>query len=264
MAIARNYHPVPGDTRQVWLDAVERVRVAREALDASGEPAPGSGWSIDGDLVEGYAVHAVPRDHLLAALEHLSTWGHALEPTPSRPSIGAMRPQFTLLRAALEAGAAAHWVLDPPESAQRRSHCAELVSWDLREARSALGDLDPSEKANLDRLLAALDETGPITPRKHRHLVRRSALAIDRTPDDVELLWQVASAGAHGFAWFSGVAYEIAVTAADDGQTQTAYAPRTEPLTAVLRAAVELTVSGVDRYLDLLRTDGEIGLSPPA
>jgi hypothetical protein len=111
-----------------------------------------------------------------------------------------MRPQFTLLRAALEAGAAAHWVLDPQDSEERRGHCAELVSWDLREARCALENLDASERAKIDSLLDALAVSGGTTRRKHRHLVRQSALAIDRSRDDLELLWQVASAGAHGFA----------------------------------------------------------------
>lgn len=179
-----------------------------------GDPAPESNFAQVAELYPYDKVSDRSKAYLDAAFEHLILWADYIAPFkfhPEQVTHFALRPSYTLARAALESAAQAVWILatrDPLECI-RRHLC--LMRWDLEE--HAKSKADPDEKQKIRDLDAALvarvagvfreDQVRP--PGGGYLQVMQAAcneekdLALEAA--DVERIWRAASGAAHGKYW---------------------------------------------------------------
>lgn len=237
-------------------------------LSHAGDPAPGSNFAHVMDLYPFEKVSDRSQAYLSAAFEHLILWADYVAPFkfhPEQVTNFALRPTYTLARAALESAAQAVWILatrDPLECI-RRHLC--LMRWDLAEHAKSKADPDEKQKIRdhdigLVARVANVFREDQINPPGGGYLqVMQAAcneekdLALDAV--DVERIWRAASGAAHGKYWPTIDLQSVTPEEYEDGQFRAVTLPDPVGMAEAMRTAFKMAQFGVLRHADYLGAD---------
>lgn len=234
------------------------------ALAATGDPVAGSPLAADDATFPSEYLSDATRGFLDAALDHLSMWSNAVAPmvfvngsTVANPP----RPYFALARAAIESASQAAWVLEPEASTERVRRHLRLLIGNLEEMRKTAAKTpgaDPQEVDNrIEHIRRRAGDTVQRAP-SYLDMVRAVARIGGLTPDDAEILWRTASAGAHGKAWFIEATHQVTVGSEyAPGRFRTVRQPEPGTVSATVRFASALALRTVLRYISLAGHDYE-------
>jgi hypothetical protein len=209
-AISRT--PVPAEHSEEFNRLSQGIRLTWHLFAAVGAPAPGSNFDQVHQLYPFERVSDWAASYIQAAYEHLIMWADFAAPFKFHPDQVvnfALRPSYTLARAALESSAQAVWLLDTLDPLDCIRRHIRLVRWDLQEHRKS--KLDRAEKSAVKAREAALvtrvsevfkeDDIRP--PNGYLDVLKWACAPKDLDLDaaTVEALWRAASGAAHGKHW---------------------------------------------------------------
>lgn len=256
--------PVPQEHSRVFTEVAQGSRIIWHVLTHIGDPAAGSNFARVVDL---YPYERVPdrtKAYLDAAFEHLLLWADYVAPFkfhPDQVTNFALRPTYTLARAALESAAQAVWVLatrDPMECV-RRHLC--LMRWDLAEHAKSKSDLVEKQRIRetdaqlVARVANVFTEVQIQAPGGGYLQVMQAACTeegdLHLEAVDVERIWRTMSGAAHGKYWptldlqsiFPGEEYE-------QGQFRTLTLPDPASMVEAMQTALKMAQIGVLRHAD--------------
>jgi hypothetical protein len=152
---------------------------------------------------------------LFAALDNLAMWCNAVSPkvyVEGVRSESASRPHFTLARAGIECAAQVGWLLEPDESTTRVDRHLRLVLADMSEEQKAARHDAALAAAIAGRIGELKADVGEVKAAPaYLDMVRATASHGRVSDDHAEVLWRIASAAAHGKAWFVGATHATVV-----------------------------------------------------
>lgn len=251
-----------GSTRIAQIAVTSRL--AARILDRVGDPSGGSPIECDDAHYPWERESSWLRSYLRAACDHLDLFASTFVPldyVPGSRVTVSPRPMFALARSAMESAAQAYWVLIPDHARERASRHLRLVQQDLDESRRALKSSGREEGAAIaaersasiaKRLedvphewLAAINSKSP----PYLAMLKDAASATGEDPAEAEYLWRLASAAAHGKAWYYVEANIVEIgPECEPGQYRTRARPDESKFVAALSLAANLTMAGTLRY----------------
>lgn len=260
--------PVPEEHSRAFTEIAHGSRMTSRMLTQVGDPTPGSSFATVNELYPFEKVSDRTRAYLSAAFEHLILWADYVAPLkfhPDQVTNFALRPHYTLARAALESAAQAAWVLattDPIECVRRH---LRLIRWDIDEHAKSKADLDEKRRIRegdaklLERVATRIPEAEIRPPNGYLHVLREAVVADDSitlTQDEVERIWRAASGAAHGKYWpnidlqsvVPGEEYE-------PGHFRALMFPDPAGIVEVMRAALHVTDVAALRFVDFSGAD---------
>lgn len=184
------------------FDRAERQRAEVEQL---GRPADGSPLAGDDRTAHPHKVSQAAYRALEAATEHLDALRALI--------LGArlMHPHapYTLIRAAIETGSAAVWLLTPTTRSERTIRSLKLTVRDAMDAATVSAETGMPMRRSLEERWAEIDRLaqairgGSVTrlrPPSSTEIVR-AADAASSSPIRVLTPWRICSGFAHGRLW---------------------------------------------------------------
>lgn len=253
--------PVPAEHTQAFIQVAQGSRIAWHMVRSCGDPAVGSNFAHANELYPFEKVSDRARHYMEAAFEHMLMWSDHAAPFKFHPEQTvnfALRPTYTLARAALESAAQGVWLMDTLEPVEciRRHLC--LIRWDLQEHRKSFLDLENKKRIKdredelLARIAAQFTEQNVMPPQTYRDVVRGACNPddLDLDADNVERLWRAASGAAHGMYWPN---LELQRTTVGEeyepGHFRTRSVPDSSVMVEVIQAAHKMSQYGAMKYL---------------
>lgn len=246
-------HPLEREEVLPWIEVAQSARLNAEVLLHLMPPKEGSFLrpSADDPLRNmAWFCHGL----LVSAADHLVLWADYAVPLKYHPETvmtHALRPVFTLARAAIESAAQAIWALSPEEPKVRGARYIMLATWDLHEQlKAAVGEEPRAEiRSRLDPILEALGVTArTFRPPRYLDMIREATefLRLDEpaamsSADGVERVWRSAAAAAHGKRWPDFELHDRT----DVGDGLVSSVPKIEAISEVLQVAERLLSAGV-------------------
>jgi hypothetical protein len=192
------------ETLQVLTSTGEWTARTDAAADRL-RPAPGSELREDDDQANPYHVSHAAWRSLSTAVDHLG----CLRVLLGDAKTIHMYAPFTLVRAALENGSAAVWMLQPPQREERLARRLRFAVEDIRNgerARKLTGQTGPrTEQERIDQIRAIADGAGlDAAALKERATYSEIIQAVDTAGNAghrIEMSWKVCSGFAHGDMW---------------------------------------------------------------
>lgn len=254
--------PVGSADSQLWVQSVTRSRMAVRALAATGDPVAGSPLAADDAVFPSEYLSDATRGFLDAALDHLTLWSNTVAPmvfvdgsTVANPP----RPYFALARAAIESASQAAWVLEPEASTVRVQRHVRLLLGNLEEMRKTAVKTPGADLQEVDNRIEHIRRCAGGTVQRapnYLDMVRAVAQFGGLTPDEAEIQWRTASAGAHGKAWFIEATHELTLGAEyAPGRFRAVRRPEPGTVSATVRFASALALRTVLRYISLAGHD---------
>lgn len=256
--------PVDEATRLAWVGLAHGARLADRILRGIGDPKPGSPFTQINALYPAEKASDWHRAFAGAAIEHLIVWADIVAPLKFHPErvVGhALRPAYTLSRAAMEAAAHAVWMTAPMTAAECARRHVGLVLWDLDEQRKSTADPAAKEAiaSRRDTVIdrsSALAAASPLPQPSYLMTLRGAAPEIGVDPDDIERMWRAASGAAHGKYWPSLALAELTPVAEyEPGHFRVLRTPDPAAMTEVLRTAGPLVTYAVFRHAERCGAD---------
>lgn len=245
-----------------WTQAAIASRVDHRLLLLIEDPGAGSPFDTLDRLYPFEKASDRARAYLSAALEHSLFWADYTAPLDFKEGETrgfALRPTYTLARAAIEGAAQAIWLMgstDPYECLRRH---LSLIRWDLQEHRkskpqtAAKEAVQEREQELLDRVAANFSPDRIRPPNGYLYLIKSACRASDLNLDEnhAERLWRAASGATHGKYWPTPELQHVQVgDEYEPGHFRARTTPDPEELTAVVKAAGTMTRYGVLRFAD--------------
>lgn len=251
--------PVDPDVSLAWTEIAQGSRHCQHMLENVPSPAEDSDFDRARRFYPFEPVHDRARAYLDAALEHLVLWADVVAPFKFHPDhevTSQQRPPYTLARAAMEAAAQAVWMLDTAEPRECIRRHLSLIRWDLQEHKKSKLDLEEKRAVQgvEDDLVRRVSEvfTGVEIrpPAGYLWVVRQACAAdgVDVDADEAERLWRAASGSAHGMYWPTRDLRQLVEVESEPGRPRQVRVANAWQMTAVLRAAYDITRCGVFRY----------------
>lgn len=247
----------PFDDEQMrWFTGVVFDRVAQQQgeVEQLARAAPGSPLTGDDRAAHPYEVSHAAYRALVAATEQLD----ALRALLLDARVMHPTAPYTLVRAAIETGAAAVWLLAPATRAERVVRSLQLMVGDAVDGDTVATEIGSTvprpladRRAEIDRLARAVrpDVRTPLRRASSTDIVRA---AQEHGPSEIHALtaWRVCSGFAHGRLWATLSVLPREVIELDDpGMVGLRFTNSWKPLTWAAMTAVDV----VDRGLDLYR-----------
>lgn len=204
--------PVTPAATVEWVAVAHGARLSARLLANVRQPTADSNFARLDEIYPFDSVAVFTRGYLSASLEHLLFWADYAAPLkfhPEQEANFALRPAYTLARAALEAAAPAVWLMnaDGPRECLRRY--LSLVRWDLRMHAKSTPDtarkaeIEAQEAELLSRVVAEFTPKEIAPPAGYEAVIKAACAHNDVTldPIDAAWIWRAASGSAHGMPW---------------------------------------------------------------
>lgn len=205
--------PIEVEETRAWNEAAVGARLNAEVLLRIMPPREGSFLRPNSDdplRNMAWFCHGL----LESAADHLVLWADYAAPLkfhPDHVTVHALRPVFTLARAAIESASQAIWVLSPEDPKVRGARYIMLATWDLNEQLKAAVDEESRAelKSRRDSIFAALGVTArTFRPPRYLDMIREATEFLSlaepvsmTSAGNVERVWRCAAAAAHGKHW---------------------------------------------------------------
>jgi hypothetical protein len=212
------------DAKTKWQKLAPLLERMMERVGTEGEFPIAAGSSLAGDdaAADPYQVSHVIRMCLTAGTDHL----HAVKVLVVDQQVVHVAAPASLARGALETLAAAYWVLQPAQRDERVTRSLRWHAKNMRDAETAVGDLELPGHTPLEEKLSKLDAVAAKrsldikTIRGGYRSTETVKCAEEHAPNlplGVVLPWRVCSGFAHGRPWaYLGVS-DVHVTETGEG-----------------------------------------------
>lgn len=236
-----------------WIEVAVSTRLNVDVLSRLMPPREGSFLRpTPGDPLRKMAWWC--HGYLEGAADHLLLWADYFAPLKVRAdaeTVHALRPVFTLARAAMESAAQVIWTLGPEEPTECGRRFIQLVIWDLTEQTKAAATTDALSEllVRRDEMLALFGMTArTFKPPRYLDMIRYVAEFLDDGGPDshinaaqVERIWRSTAGAAHGKQWPEFEFNE----SVDAGGGLFWSTPRVDEISKVLRVADTYLSAGV-------------------